>query len=324
MINVDVCRGRKIESGVKVEQIRPLLAEGKVTLWIDIGAPTEDDWKTLTEQFDFHPLALEDARNRNRRAKVDQYPGYLFLSVRSWIGFQTDMDDMEQVTDEIDIFLGPTYLVTIHQKECSVVAETIRRWEQHPDLISDQPGFLLHELLDTIVDDFFPAIDDLDVEIDKLETLIYSGAGSFDVKPALRMKKRLLLLRQTIAPMRDLLNFLLRADQALIPVEARIYLQDVYDHSLRQVEQVDLHRDMLTGVLDAMMAQTSNRLNQVMKTMTAVSTILMSASLITGVYGMNFVNMPELRAHNGYYGALAAMAGVALVLTAFFKRIKWF
>jgi magnesium transporter len=324
MISVDTCREKKVHNNGSPAQIKEIINAGKDTVWVDVEAPVEEDWNLLAEQFNFHPLAMEDARKQNQRAKVDQYDGYLFLSLRTWVGFQSPTDDIPEVTDEIDVFLGANYLVTIHQKPCGPVAKTRRRWKEHPDLISAQPAFLLYELLDTIVDDFFPAIDDLDTEIDTLETAIYTSASHADIAPALHMKKKLLLLRQSIAPMRDLLNELLRTDQALIPVETRIYLQDVYDHALRQVEQVDLHRDILSGVLDAMVAQTSNRLNQVMKTMTGISTILMSAALITGVYGMNFENMPELKTKYGYYGALTAMAVVATVLAWFFKRIKWF
>ena len=324
MISVDICQDKKVCANTNPAQIKEIIGAGNHTVWVDIEAPTEEDWKLLTEQFHFHPLAIEDARKQNQRAKGDQYDGYLFLSLRAWTGFQSATDDIPEVTDEIDVFLGTNYLVTIHQKPCGRVAETRRRWKEHPDLISDKPAFLLYELLDTIVDDFFPAIDEIDAEIDTLETAIYTSAANIDVAPALRMKKKLLLLRQSIAPMRDLLNELLRTDQTLIPSEARLYFQDVYDHALRQVEQVDLHRDILSGVLDAMVAQTSNRLNQVMKTMTGVSTILMSAALITGVYGMNFENMPELKTKNGYYDALMAMGVVAAILAWFFRRIKWF
>lgn len=324
MISMDVCQGNKVGGDVNPSEIKEILSAGDQTLWVDVEKPTEEDFTLLVEQFGFHPLAMEDVRKQNQRAKADQYEGYLFLSLRTWGGFQSATDDIAEVTEEVDVFLGKNYLVTIHQKQCAPVAETRRRWREHPDLISRQPAFLLYELLDTLVDDFFPAIDGLDAEIDTLETSIYSAAANIDVAPALRMKKKLLLLRQSIAPMRDLLNQLLRSDQALIPADARLYFQDVYDHALRQVEQVDLHRDILSGVLDAIVAQTSNRLNQVMKTMTAVSTILMSASLITGVYGMNFDHMPELHLRYGYAGALAAMGGVAAVLTWFFRRIKWF
>jgi magnesium transporter len=324
VISIDVCQGTKVRCDANPAQIKEMLSTGDQTLWVDVEEPTEEDFAVLEEQFGFHPLAMEDARKQNQRAKADAYEGYMFLSLRTWRGVQGAADDLEDATTETDVFLGERYLVTIHREKCSPVAETRRRWRDHPELISRQPAFLLYELLDTMIDDFFPAIDDLDTEIDTLETSIYTAAANIDVAPALRMKKKLLLLRQSISPMRDLLNQLLRSDQALIPADARVYYQDVYDHALRQVEQVDLHRDILSGVLDAIVAQTSNRLNQVMKTMTAVSTILMSASLITGVYGMNFENMPELKLRYGYFGALAAMGGVAAVLTWFFKRIKWF
>jgi len=324
MITVDVCEGKTVQRDVNPSQIKEILSVEDRTVWVDVEQPTEEDFNLLVEQFGFHPLAMEDARNQNQRAKADQYEGYLFLSLRTWGGLKGAAANAPEATDEIDVFLGKNYLVTIHQEQCGAIAETRRRWREHPDLISKKPAFLLYELLDTLVDAFFPAIDDIDTEIDDLETAIYASTADIDVAPALRMKKKLLILRQSIAPMRDLLNELVRSDQALIPAETHLYYQDVYDHALRQVEQVDLHRDILSGVLDAMVAQTSNRLNQVMKTMTGVSTVLMSASLITGVYGMNFEHMPELKARYGYYFALAAMAGVAAILTWFFKRIKWF
>jgi magnesium transporter len=320
---VEVYHGDRVEGELSPENIKSILAAGEHTLWADMESPNDQDWKTLSELFGFHPLAIEDAQKQDQRAKVDEYEGYLFLSLRSWRGFQRDVDDIEDVTNEIDVFLGPNYFVTIHQTACPAVSETRRRWEQHPDKITKGPAYLLYELLDTIIDDFFPVIDHMDDDIDKLETIVYASAGSIDVGPALRLKRRLLLLRQTISPMRDVVNHLLRTDITLIPAGARVYFQDVYDHALRQVEQVDLHRDMLTGVLDALMAQTSNRLNQVMKTMTAVATILMSASLITGIYGMNFVNMPELHTKYGYFVTLAGMGLVAVGLTVYFRRIKW-
>jgi magnesium transporter len=319
-----VRQGEQVTSNVPPEQLKEIVSAGKQTVWVDVQSPTDGDWEVLSSHFGFHALAMEDARQQNQRAKADQYDGYLFLSLRAWTGFQTATDDVTDVTDEVDVFLGPNYIVTIHHKECPTVSGTRQRWQQHPDLIPDQASFLLYELFDAIVDEFFPAIDELDAEIDTLETAIYTSAATIDVAPALRLKKKLLLLRQTISPMRDVLNQLLRTDQELVPADTRLYLQDVYDHSLRQVEQVDLHRDILSSVLDAMVAQTSNRLNQVMKTMTGVATILMSAALITGVYGMNFQYMPELKMRYGYYGALAAMAFVAAGLTWFFRRIKWF
>lgn len=174
--------------------------------------------------------------------------------------------------------------------------------QQNPEYLRSEPSFLLYLLLDALVDDYFPAMDALDVAIDEVEMAIYESEDAPDFKPAVAIKKRLLLLRQAVSPLRDILNELLRIDNPnLISPETRIFYQDVYDHTLRLVEQVDLHRDIMGGVMDILMSQTSNRLNQVMKTLTGISTILMSAALISGIYGMNFKNMPELNWRNGYF-----------------------
>jgi magnesium transporter len=341
MISVDVCHGKTTERNLSLDQIPAVLNGGngkqerKRVLWVDISAPTADDYRMLEGTFGFHPLAIEDARNRNQRSKVDPYDDYLFLSIRSWSGETAATDDLNDATKEIDIFLGPNYIVTIHDEPCGPLVETRRRWEQHPERMPEaqgNPAYLLYVLLDAVVDDYFPAVDAMDAEIDRVEMAVYAPEekggrppDEIDLKPALRMKKHLLLLRQTIAPMRDVLNELLRTnDPRLIPPTLRIYLQDVYDHTLRLVEQVDLHRDILSGVMDAIMAQTSNRLNQTMKKMTGWSIILMTDALIAGVYGMNFKNMPELLRPNGYYGALAGMAVLTVFFILLFRRIRWF
>jgi magnesium transporter len=327
MISIDICDDEKVACDVAPLDLKAQLNDGaqprKVT-WVDIMEPTEEDWRWLVDTFGFHPLAIEDAQQQNQRAKADDYESYFYLSVRHWTGFKKDANSIPETSDEIDAFLGENYLVTIHKKECPPIAEMRRRWERHPQRIPKEPSFLLYVLLDAVVDGYFPAVDVLTDAIEELEDTVYEDSAQLDIKPALALKKNALLLRQTLSPIRDLLNQFLRTDQPLIAPATRVYYLDVYDHVLRLVEQVDLQRDILSGTLDAVMAQTSNRLNKVMKTMTGISTILMSAALIAGIYGMNFENMPELHTHYGYFFTLAAMAAVSLGLALFFRRIKWF
>ena len=296
-------------------------------LWIDIPNPTDSDWKRLEQDFDFHPLALEDAKSQTQRAKIDPYDGYYYLCLHAWSGEVPGKGKQHPIC-EIDVFLGPNYLITTHDGRCRSIQEARRRWQSQPEPQPegrDTPAYLLYLLLDSIVDDAFPLVDNLDETIDDIEVSVYSGGENADFKPALKLKKNLLLTRQAIAGMRDVMTTIMRSNDAmLLPVELRVFYQDIYDHIIRLVEQIDLHRDILSGAMDAMMAQTSNRLNKVMKTMTAISTILMTISLISGIYGMNFENMPELKYHNAYFVCLGVMASCGIGLAAYFRKIGWF
>lgn len=323
MIHVDVCRGGSVERDVDPRAISGLLANGPELMWVDVCDPTEDDFRLLESEFGFHPLAMEDARKQNQRAKMDEYDGYLFVTMRGYAPGADGITDEEAARQEVDVFLGARYLVTVHRGECTAISETRRRWEQRPGRIPDEPAFLLYVLFDAVVDGYFPVMDALDEAIDRVEDAAFMPSGAFDIGPALDLKRRLLVLRQTMAPMRDLANSLLRSDLDLIPASTRIYFQDVYDHTLRLLEQVDLHRDILGTALEAQIAQTGNRMNQVMKTLTSISAILMTLALIAGIYGMNFRHMPELEWRYGYFGALGAMAVLGLGLAAFLRRIKW-
>jgi magnesium transporter len=340
MIQVSLCNGQVMRKDMTLADAAASCAKdgtgGKAVLWVDVITPNEEDWEALGKAFGFHPLAIEDAQGRTERAKLDIYEDgasegtYAFLSIRAWVGGKSATDDLLDATQEIDVFLGQHYIVTIHDGSCAALTQVRERWHRNPNqlqLAKESPAFLLYLILDAVVDDCFPAMDEIDVEIDRVETVIYDDDASNDsvnLKMALRLKKRLLLLRQTVSPLRDLTNEILRTDTPLFPSSLNMYFQDVYDHALRLTEQVDLHRDILTGAMDALVAQTGNRLNQVMKKMTGISTILMSAALIAGVYGMNFKNMPELQAQNGYYLALGGMALVAIVLAIIFRVIRWF
>lgn len=323
MIHVDVCRERAVTQDVDPTAIAALLNDGPGLVWVDVTDPTEEDFHNLEEQFGFHPLAMEDARKQNQRAKMDEYDGYLFITMRGHEPGAEDPDDDEAARQEVDVFLGARYLVTVHRGACTSVAETRARWAQRPWRMPDEPAFLLYVLFDTIVDTYFPVMDALDDAIDQVEDAAFRPQAVVDVSPALALKRRLLLLRRTLAPMRDLANSLLRADLELIPASTRVYYQDVYDHTLRLMEQVDLHRDILTSALEANLAQASNHLNQIMRNLTSVAAILMTLALIAGIYGMNFRHMPELNARFGYYGCLAAMVLIGAGLAAYFRKIRW-
>ena len=292
-------------------------------VWVDIEAPVDSDWEWLAEAFDFHPLALEDAQRQGQRAKVDVYDDHLFLSVQVPAP-AGDRADIETGIQELDIFAASNLLVTVHGLPLPALGQLRTHRRSHRNPTHHRAGYLLYRLLDTLVDDFAPWMDQLDASIDALETGAHENHATPDLRGAVHLKKQLLLLRQIAAPVRDLVNQLLRIDNPqLIDPALTPFLQDVYDHTLRLVEQVDLHRDILGNVVDLMMAQTSNHLNAVMKTLTSISTILMTDALVAGIYGMNFHYMPELGWTGGYFACLGLMAVVSGGLAWNFKRIGW-
>jgi len=305
---------------VSVEGLQKALAKTDAMLWLDITAAEQSDWDILQATFGFHPLALEDAKKQNQRPKVDQYPDHLFMSIPT-VDATCPPGELETV--ELDIFLGRNYIVTISDRSLPVlheIAQQCNSAHQHP---ASAAG-LLYTLLDAIVDAYFPAMDTLDSAIDVLETRAFSTGDPVPISETVRIKRDLIVLRRALAPMRDVINHILRtSDTLLIPASLMPYFHDVYDHTLRLVETIDLHRDLLTGVVDIILAQTSNQLNQVMKTMTAISTILMGCALIAGIYGMNFKHMPELEWPLGYTFCIGLMLTATTGLVWYFKRLRW-
>ncbi len=226
---------------------------------------------------------------------------------------------------QISIFAGENFVVTVHAEPLSFMAETAERWQQSDDpAVSRTIGLLVYTLLDAIVDQYFPIIDDISDQIDDLEDRIFEHFDQQTQKDLFSLKKRLLAIRKVVAPERDVLNVLLRRDTPIFSEATLVYLQDVYDHILRVTDAVDTYRDLLASALDVYLTVTSNRLNKVMKTLTASSIILMSMTLVASIYGMNFVNIPELQWVHGYYYALGLMALIGIALSGVFRRIDWF
>jgi len=297
---------------------------GDVVAWVDLESPTDDDWRWLESRFSFHPLALEDARRQGQRAKVDAYDDHLFVSFKAASPTTEATSDIEEAARELDVFVGADFLVSVHAGPLSALDALRSHRPTRRNTAHGRPGYLLYRLLDTVVDELGPWMDALDDAIDRLEESAHGDGATPDLRSTVRLKRQLLHLRQMVSPLRDVVNQLLRIDNPeLVDPSLTPFLQDVYDHTLRLVEQVDLHRDILGNVVDFMMAQTSNHLNAVMKTMTSISTILMIDALVAGIYGMNFRHMPELGWAGGYYACLGLMALLSGGLAWNFKRIGW-
>ena len=280
-------------------------------VWLDIKDPNADDLGFLRAEFGFHELALEDVMNRHERPKIDTYDGYFFMVFYAMT---------REAIRELNLFVCDRFIVTIHDGEVPEIEATVQRWRLNADRLGHDVAVPIYSLLDAIVDGYFPVIDEIAEDVEEIEGEMFGPNPRDHQARIFSLKRELLNIRRVLAPEREVLNTLIRRDDPLLGERTLPYFQDVYDHIIRVLDTVDLNREQLSGLLDANLTVVSNRLNTVMKRMTALSTILMSVTLIASNYGMNFDQIPELHWGYGYAWALGLMVAVGVTLALIFKR----
>jgi magnesium transporter len=310
--------GELVEEGFDPARVSDCLKDEKNLVWLDLEDPTEEELAMIEEEFALHPLAIEDARHRNQRAKLESYEGYDFLVVYG-VGAQ----DGALRESEVHAFVSAHYLITIRYRPVLELGPMMERIERHPDLLREGGGFLLYALLDDLVDDYFNVVDGFEEESEDLEEKVFGEKPPGDVQEGIfRLKKRVIGFRRRVGPLREVL-VQLEGDRSLVPPPLAAYYRDVADHVMRALELIDMVRDLLTGALEAHLARTGNRLNEVMKALTSWGAIILVPTLIAGIYGMNFLHMPELKWQFGYPFALGLMALTAGILYVMFRRRGW-
>jgi magnesium transporter len=320
MRSLVLCENGRFNATCPPEQISDHLSQAKNIIWLDIADPDEADAAVLRDEFNAHPLAIEDAFNETHRPKIDIYGEQYFLI---FYAAQLGADGKQVQLQAIHLLVGKNYLVSVHRGPIRQVDETLARWQSPHSPIKNKVGSLLHALLDAVVDDYFPLMDTIADRTETIEDQVFKDFDRDAIQSIFELKRELLAMRRVVAPQRDVVNVLLRREVPIFSREDLVYLQDVYDHLVRVVESIESYRDLLSSALDSYLSVQSNRLNQVVKLLTIASIILMSNALIAGIYGMNFVYMPELSWRSGYPFALGLMALISIGLLVFFKRIKW-
>jgi magnesium transporter len=306
-----------------LKTIDTLRAKPDHFVWLDISDPTAEDLALLRDEFDLHPLAQEDLEKRKQRPKLDTYAEQQVIVTYEVLAAAAP--DRLFDLGELHIFAGAGYLVSVRWHDSPAMRTIDARFRQRPDAVAATPGALLYAILDAVVDEYFPLLDRLSDLIEDLEERILEGSQiRGTLRSILDLKRDLLELRRTLSPQRDVANALLRRDLPLVDDASAPYFQDLYDHLVRVLDQLDLQRDLLASALEANLSVTSNNLNAVMKRLTAFTVILMVPTLIAGVYGMNFHFMPELSWPLGYAFALGVMAVAMIGAALFFKKNDWF
>jgi len=288
-------------------------------VWIDIVNPGATEAEFLRDRCGFHPLAVEDCLRGRQRPKVDRYPTNLFLVF--YVSAITE-DRHRIALNELHLFLGKRFIVSVHERRVPEISQVVARWRTAPDRLGSV-GPLSHALLDEIVDGYFPVLDHFAERTEAIESAVFEAREPMDMRRVLRLRRQLVHFRRSVAPGRDVLSTLIRRDLPFLSPDLLPYFQDVHDHLIRVTEGIDVTRELVSGTMEAHMTVASNRLNATMRMLTAWSIILMSMTVVAGIYGMNFVHMPELDWRWGYFGALALMLVIGGSLGVFFRVREW-
>ena len=313
---------QKVTEGIDVKQLPELLEDQSLVIWVDMEQPTEADEQILLNVFHFHPLTVEDCRENRHYPKIEEFPGYLYFIVH---GVRADTSPDRFNTIELDGFLGRNYVITYHHDTFRSINNVKQLLRTSPIACQRGPAFLLHQILDQVVDYYSPVLDDFDDHVDELEQQIFGlKRPNNEILEQIQILKRgVLRLRRISTKQMDILLRMSRGEFSLIPEDMRPFYRDVYDHLVRVVDLAENYRDLITGSLDSYLSVVSNRMNEIMKVLTIFSAIMLPLTFIAGVYGMNFDNMPELHSRYGYFGTLAVMAVVAVGMLIFFWRRGW-
>ena len=308
------------KAGLEVSQGISEILESGSFLWVDLEGPTDEEVDLLRTVFKFHPLAIEDCLHRLQRPKLDEYPGYLFFVLHA-VG--RAQQDRKYRVREFDVFVGANYIVTFHWDALTFVEDTFKDYRSSADLIQKGIGFLLYRLLRGLIDEYFPALDRLEERLEAIEHRVFVAPNQRLLSEAFELRRSILRVRKSLSPQREVLGLILRRDQPFMREGDQLYFMDAYDHILRLFDLVDNYHDLLSGTLDAYLSSISNRMNEIMKVLTIITTIMMPLSVIAGIYGMNFEYMPELKMRWGYPAVLGLMGVVTGGMIWYFRWKKW-
>jgi len=303
-----------------VDDVRAALSNCQV-LWIDVdGLGDVDLIASLGELLQLHPLALEDIVNQNQRSKIEEYSDNYFIVIHAPKFTNNDI-----TADQLSLFLGTNYVITFHHRmeaQLSPVKQNLRK--RKLKITEYGSDFLAYSILDSVVDQYFPILEQFGELTDEAEDRMLVDPRVSTVGYVHSLKRELLDLRRAIWPFRDALAVLIRNDETpLISDETRPYFRDLYDHAVRVIDLVETYREVTSDLMDIYLSSVSNRTNDVMKRLTAITTIVMPLTLITGIYGMNFRYLPETEFRYGYFIVLGVMATIAIALLIYFWKQGW-
>jgi magnesium transporter len=307
------------EDASRLSITRRLGAVDKEGFWLDITTPDDEDYRILLEVFGFHPLTIEDVRHQNQRPKLEEYLGYSFVVL-----FVADRKGEELSFREHHLYVAPSFLVTVHLEPAPELDDLRSRIVQNPSMARGNPGFLTYLVIDRLVDVLFGVLEELDESVDKIEEELISRASRADLLNITRLRHEITELRRFLGAQRDLFQRLITHTVNFGDGELSLYYRDVYDHLVRQYEEVDSLRDLLSGAMDIYLSTVSYRLNATVKQLTVVACLFLPLTFLTGFFGMNFQFLVTSIATPTAFIAGVGLMGMSVIAQLYlFRRHGW-
>ena len=314
--NVETC---EIKS---VDEIDPFTDTPQVT-WVSVCGLHETEFlMQIGEKFKVHPLVLEDILNTETRPKIEITDDYLFI-VMKLITYNAEHKILE--SEQVSFILGKSFVFSFMERSDEIFNPIKERIKNQLGKVRKKGSdYLLYVLMDVVVDQFFLALEKVDERIESLDDEVLNAPEKSQVEKIYNLKNLLLMLRRSAAPMREIVNQLIKDDSDLIDDSTEPYLRDLYDHTIHISESIELQREITTGLMETYLSMMSNKMNEVMKVLTVIATIFIPLTFIVGIYGMNFPNMPEMEWPWAYFAVWGVMIAVVIGMFVYFRRKKWF
>jgi magnesium transporter len=318
VLTVFTLQNGKVEVSARVDPAW-LDPDSEVTLWADVVNPTNEDAQMLARDFGLHELAIEDALNDMQQPKVESYPGYLYLVLH---GIDFEASKHRFATHDIDFFLGPHFLVTVHDGRSRSIRRIAELCPKSEHMLREGPAALMHRIVDSMVDNYRPEVDELEEWLDEVETDVFENR--LEIREILALKRDVASLRRVTIPQRDAVGRLSRREFAEIDQTVAYRFRDVHDHLNRMADEAILFSDRLTGLIEAHMSATSNRLNEVMKVLTIITVLFAPLTVLTSLYGMN-VALPHLPGGEAaqFWWVLGLMGALSGAMYWFIRSRRW-
>lgn len=318
--------GKPIRTDISPAEFPKLIRDRNSVLWVDFIAEPEEQAGPILRSFGFHPLSIDDALQETHTPKVDDWGDYLYI-VLSILNYKQENGMFESEVDELDVFLGKNYVITFHDQLLTAVEDTWIACQRDIRHVQDGADHLLYRIVDSLVMSYMPLVEKIDAQIDQIEDRVFDRPRPEILEQIFTLKRLLLTMRRILVPQREVLNKLARDDYRVIDPRDRVFFRDIYDHLVRLHDLNESLRDLVSGALDTYLSVTNNRMNEIMKVLTIITTFFMPITFITGFFGMNFfepvAGLFGWTSQQAFTATMATIIGLPILMYFWMRGRTW-